>query len=377
MGDVPNIPPARRSPRQRWWTGLFLASLVALGSTLEAVRLQRRYAPPTAAQERTVGAVVALFGVAFGALALRATPRTARRVRGTKLELALILVATGGACAAAGAATDPAAGLAVNAAGGVSFGNLYYSAWASVGCGAGLLASFLRTERGLDVAGEVRARGPRFRLHAALIVATLIVMGSSAAIYDARCDGEDEEVDWQRSAFCRRAAFGVSAGCIGCVFSFAVVAMRLSCMERENGEVPPNQLVFTVECLSSLILVSFYGFGVAYITSEEGPGAPIGNLFYATWITFGLTFFVALSCFEEFRAAALVHALRAEHGSVVSEEGVDSFSLSERQNTSLDWPNEDMEVAVEPIRQEDNVSRDTGSSTRTPSGSIGEVQIQI
>lgn len=45
---------------------------------------------------------------------------------------------------------------------------------------------------------------------------------------------------------------------------------------------------------------------MAYLTSEEGPGAPLGNLYYSSWIAFCLYFYVAASCLEEIQAARAV-----------------------------------------------------------------------
>ena len=164
----------------------------------------------------------------------------------------------------------------------------------------------MRTERGLDVSNELLSRGRRFRSWVVLIVSALIVMGSSASAYDAQCDvGEDV----MPKKYCRRAALGVSVGCIGCVVSLAVVAMRLSCAstspreEDGGGGGKANRVIFTIEGVCSVVLFCTYGFAVAYLTSEKGPGAPLGNLYYSSWITFGITFFVATSCFEEFQSA--------------------------------------------------------------------------
>lgn len=301
-------------------------------------------------------------------------PRTSRLIMGTKLEMALIFVVSAFSCATVGTATNPATGMAINASGGISFGNLYYSSWASFGCGMGLLVSFMRTERGLDVSNEMISRGKRFRLHCLLIVTTVIVMGCSASSYDAKCD-RDDDFSFRSSKFCRRAAFGVSAGCVGCVFSLAVVAMRLSCTAHDNGGVSPNNIIFAVECVSSLILIFFYGFAVAYLTSEEGPGAPLGNLYYSTWITFGLTFFVALSCFEELQAAKLMYSLQTERDDDFNEnEGVDGSIVSDHHSKPVDWPDNEIEEAVEPNHQA-NGFREAAPSNGNRSGSVGEVQI--
>lgn len=311
-------------------------------------------------------------------------PETSRLLMGTKLELALIFIVSAFTCAAVGTATNPATGMAVNASGGVSFGNLYYSTWASFACGLALLMSFMRTERGLDVSSELKSRGKRFRYWVLLVVTTLIVMGSSASSYDAKCGDINNDEAFKPRKYCRRAAFGVSAGCIGCVGSLAVVAMRLSCTTKENNADEdsgnPNKIIFVGECISSLILLCFYCFAVAYLTSEEGPGAPLGNLYYSTWITFGLIFFVAASCFEEIQAAKAEYSLRNQRGAVMSEGEVSSINMSNHQIRLTDWPdNEQHHVPpVEPSRPQQNSVSQASSAVSVGSirsGSVGEVQV--
>ena len=369
-----NSPPMiRKSPRQLYWAGLFLSTLIALGSTFEAVRMQRYFSPPNSTQSWAVGSITFAFLLTFLCITLQLVPVTSPYLQGTKLELLLIFIVAAFTCAAVGSATNPASGMAVNASGGVSFGNLYYSTWGSFGFGVALLMSFMRTERGLDVEAELVMRGRRFRLWVILIITNLIVMGSSSMSYDAKC-GVGVEEQFRPTTFCRRAAFGVSAGCIGCVVSLAVVAMRLQCTKLDNPG-KSNKIIFVVECIASGILFCFYCFAVAYLTSEKGPGAPLGNLFYSTWITFGLTLFVAISCYEELQAAKKVYT-QNQHGGDASEG-----ELSSLRSGPADWgANDQNNLPVEPIIRQPPPVDNGFNQVPQPSprsGSVGEVQIEV
>lgn len=388
-----------RSPRQLWWVGLFLSSLVAMGSTFEAVRMQRYYDPiPNATQRWAVGSVTAVFLSTFVLIALQMVPHTSRILSGTKLELVLIVIVAAFACAAVGTATNPATGMAVNASGGVSFGNLYYSTWASFGCTLALLLSFVRTERGLDVSHELKARGRRFRFWVVLIVTSIIVMGSSASAYDAKCGDVTEELEYKPRKYCRRAAFGVSAGCVGCIGSLAVVAMRLTCSKQVNlddgSRGRSNKVIFAIECTTSLVLLCLYCFAVAYLTSEEGPGAPLGNLYYSTWITFGLVGLAAASCLGEVQAAKAEYKVRnrGQGGSVGMSHGdLSSINMSNHSRmgpSDADWPEDnnvnDFAPAMDPRGGTLNNSFRSQSQAGTAtsigsmrSGSVGEVQVDL
>ncbi|KAK1744460.1 hypothetical protein QTG54_004993 [Skeletonema marinoi] len=50
-----------KSPRRVWYCALFISSLIAMGSTFEAVKMQRRYTaptiPPTPTQQWSVASI--------------------------------------------------------------------------------------------------------------------------------------------------------------------------------------------------------------------------------------------------------------------------------------------------------------------------------
>ena len=91
-GKQEDAPPMRKSPRQIWWAGLFLCSLIAMGSTFEAVKLQRYYAPANGTHRWAVGCITTVFLLSFIALALLMIPKTNHILIGTKTELGLIFV---------------------------------------------------------------------------------------------------------------------------------------------------------------------------------------------------------------------------------------------------------------------------------------------
>ena len=302
--------------------------------------------------------------------------RATKYLHGTKLEIGLILILCGFTCSSVGTATNPASGMAVNASGGVSFGNLFYSTWASFISATGALLSFLRTERGFDVASELSSRGNRFRCWSVLIIVALIVMGSSASCYDAKCDEFYNDV--RPVKYCRRAAFGVSAGCIGCVASLAVVAMRLSCTTTTR-EGRANRTIFIIEGVLSVCLFCIFGFATAYLTSEKGPGAPIGNLYYSSWAAFALTFFVATSCFEEFQAAKNMILLGRQPTPESSEREAltsdASIAVSDHGTSYSNETNSVTDNAKTDDILEGQSSADLPAFSQRITGSVGEVQI--
>ena len=401
-----------------------------MGSTLEAVRMQRyRYALLHGGESTAyyssgqqhgwaVGSITSVFLLTLLSLASMSAPPPpsssssssasppsswwSRLLRplapGTKSELVLILAASSLSVASVVTATNPATGLAMNASGGIGFGNLYYSTWIVLVACLGLLVSYVRTERGIDLHGELASRGRRFRCWAALAAAGVVIMGSAASCYDARChynradegegDGGGDGGDGP-NAYCRRSAFGVAAGITGCAVGLAIVATRLACSTGSGGD---GRIVFVAECLSGLCLLILHCFAVAYLTGEEGPGAPLGNLYYSTWAAFGLALYVAASCLEEVRAAAGGGGGKGGRGDdggrrfgagadgSASDADVSSIAMSVRPSMDGFAPILSSEQRVDLRPGEDGPGGSTSSYANIGSirsGSVGEVQVGI
>lgn len=115
-------------------------------------------------------------------------------------------------------------------------------------------------------------------------------MGSSANFFDTMCGGGGGE----EKGKCSRAVFGIVLGALSTLASVGIVGMKIA-----TAKAP-----FLFEVGTAFLLVVLYGIGVAVITSQQGPGAPLGNLYYFTWGSFLAAFMILASCFEDYNAAA-------------------------------------------------------------------------
>ena len=372
------VPVRTRSPRALLWSVFFVFSLIAVGSVYEAVRYQRFYSHSSSEQTWAVGSSTAVFLLAFTAVTVQMIPAVNSGLIGSKLELGAIVGNLAFSSVSVGCATNPASGMAINSSGGISFGNLYYSTWACAVVGVMLLASYLRTERGFDVNSELHARGRRFRHWAVLALTSLVVMGSAASSHDAKCYDRDVKPE----PYCGRASYGVSAGCVGCVASLSIVAARLTCVKREGGEDGPNRALFTAEAVLGAVLLLVYCMAVAYLTSEEGPGAPIGNLFYASWLSIAFAAAALTSCLQEWQTAGAM--VRGESRDTPSHVGEDMVSLTASniggQPGSFADDVEGIPTQSQLERMSNELSGSTRNSVEPPSvftqpSSVGEVRI--
>lgn len=184
--------------------------------------------------------------------------------------------------------------------------NLYYFSWACFVTATILVVNYARHAYGLDMVSEVRNRGSRLSAWAALIATSLIVMGSSARILNSNCplasnsaqaavaQAESKESFFVSESYCPRTKFGVAVGCLGVFTACTIVACKLLL----------STVSYTLEFRVALVTALVNAFGVAYITSNAGPGSYIGNLYYFTWMSFLLSVYLVIECFHEMRAAA-------------------------------------------------------------------------
>ena len=164
--------------------------------------------------------------------------------------------------------------------------------------------------------GEVRNREDRVSLWAALIATALIVMGSSARVVDGNCNDDDFDNDFDNNKLCKRTRLGIAVGSISVILAVMVVLVK---MYLGTG-------ILVAEFGTSVVLAVMNAVGVAYITSNEGPGKAIGNAYYSSWASFLLAGYLVAECFGEFRGLN-----RSGQGSESSAEGngakVDDFPV--------------------------------------------------
>lgn len=206
---------------------------------------------------------------------------------GTKLEglICLILIAFWASTVAV--VTNPNNGLACESNGAVSNGNLYYFTWAGLFCSVILTTSFIKSVHHLDLNGEMRDRATRLRLWSSMTFCSLVSMGSSARYFDDNC----RYGAYVGPTFCRRSIFGITIGAISTILSLYVVAMK----------VMTRRTFFVVETVFAAGMVVVWSFGVALITAEAGPAHSLGNLYYFTWASFLVAFFLCSSLYKEYR----------------------------------------------------------------------------
>eukprot|EP00546_Thalassionema_frauenfeldii_P016555 CAMPEP_0178901956 /NCGR_PEP_ID=MMETSP0786-20121207/4331_1 /TAXON_ID=186022 /ORGANISM="Thalassionema frauenfeldii, Strain CCMP 1798" /LENGTH=309 /DNA_ID=CAMNT_0020573157 /DNA_START=75 /DNA_END=1001 /DNA_ORIENTATION=+ len=171
-------------------------------------------------------------------------------------------------------------GYAVNNLGFIENANAYFGAWA---CLASVM--FILGEIGETHFETSPWRAPKLSLWWILLIGTLAILMASVDIYIAApCSGTDTEL-------CAKTAVGIASGSIGLFFSLLTIGM-VSFVEEKYSRILETVLA------TLLLLISVINVGV--VTSSGGPGAKVGNLFFASWITFLMSLSLFGRCMKDF-----------------------------------------------------------------------------
>lgn len=294
--------PRGNSPRFQLWLAFFAFATIVMGSAVEVKNKE---------EETSSNSRWAVFCSSFSfattgvVTAMHLSSKFSHYVVGTKIEGVLTLVLAAFWSATVSVVANASNGLAIDPTSKentIVNGNLYYFSWAGFVTSILLLVSYLRSVFGVDVYGEVKNRANRLMLWAGFLACQMVVMGASANAQNAECTAFDDDTAYYDSrAFCGRTKFGIIVGAIGTVIALCVVAMKML------TQISP----LVIEGVLSLVLCVMNGFGVAYLTSPQGPGSAIGNLYYFTWLSWLCSFMLIASVYEDYQDA----------GNTNSEEG--------------------------------------------------------
>ncbi len=243
---------------------------------------------------------------------------------GTRYEAIITFICLAFAIILVAIITGPGHGLAVDDEGSIAFGNQYYFSWIL------LFTSFVITQHlvsamfGVNIVEGIRSRSKSFSYWMTLLFCSVVVMGSASEFHGRQCGGDNKS-----RSLCDRAAFGVSVGVIGVLFSGGIVWMKII-----HGLASP----FLIEVGICLWLCLLYLFEVGFVTDNKGPGAPLGNLYYFSWISFLLTIAILNACHEDYVEAQQPHQQVSQSempnlGQVNSDGTDDDVAIGDVENS--------------------------------------------
>jgi hypothetical protein len=180
---------------------------------------------------------------------------------------------------------------AVNGIGEIRMANLYYFSWASIIVSAVQMMSYAEPIVGY------KSREYMFVVWAAIVKVCMVILGASLHVWHGvseTCQGTlDEFEDEGDLRFCIRTKFAIVAALVGIVSGWTVLGSRiLGC------PIPTRFRIQTETCIS-VMLVLVFSVGVALITGIGGPGQSVGDLFYASWLSFLVSIGIFVACVDQ------------------------------------------------------------------------------
>eukprot|EP00986_Skeletonema_menzelii_P015571 scaffold12061_cov146-Skeletonema_menzelii.AAC.1 len=262
---------ASTSPRFGYWVAFFIFSTITLGATIEAQAHTDRLSPAAQSNQRyAVACATILFLLSIMVVILHTKPLLSSIILGTKIEGFIILVLITFWTALVAIVSDTRHGLATDSSGSIANGNLYYFSWAGLATGVALFTSFLRSTFGFDIGGELRSRAERLQQWVWAGMLGLVQMGSSARLFDNHCGDQSGlgEAEIGTITFCRRCQLGIG-----------------------------------IEMVLSGMIAGGQAGSVGFLTGQEGPAAPLNNLYYSTWGALAIGLVLVGSCVENWSTA--------------------------------------------------------------------------
>ena len=152
--------------------------------------------------------------------------------------------------------------LAVAAYVGFLNANIFFSAWAA------LIVAMILATRHFEL--MLKREDQKHLYHwVGFATAGIIMMSDTARFWRDDCKDVDDDKT------CNRTMFGFILGAISFVVGMSMAGLK----------VPLRLAQYT-----SMVFVMAWCFGVAYLTFDEGPGAGVGTIYFASWaaLLFGL-----------------------------------------------------------------------------------------
>jgi len=301
---------SNRSPRFTQWLAFLVFSTITLGSSIEATKKDVTFENINVNESSKKWAVACsaiTFGITLLVICMHLNPVTSLFIVGTKLEGILCVILVAFWAATVSTVTDDS-GIAMTSTGAVGNGNIYYFSWAGFVCSVTLLTSYLNGAFGVDVAGEIKSRSARLTTWSAHLAVAMVVMGSAASIYDRKCASGGVALS---GAYCNRDLYALILGCLSAFSSLLIIGLKIA----------TTAAPFMLEAGLAFTFLVCYGVEVALVTSPQGPGAPLGNLYYFSWGAFLSSFFLVTSIVEDFNSA------NASPSSEVNDEEVQDVQL--------------------------------------------------
>jgi hypothetical protein len=190
--------------------------------------------------------------------------------------------------------------------------NLFFSSWACFCCCLWLVGSLAKEVVGFNIVENTPAKKAKIY---GLVASSLVVMGSSIRVFRSfQCSN----IAMTSVQVCRQSKFAISIGVIG--FFVALAWTYVAHINLEHIQY---------EFYGSSALLIMWVFGLAFITFGDGPGASVGNLYFATWISLVLVIFLFADSLRAYFGGQIPGIPQNSTGQQTHETTVPEFSMDD------------------------------------------------
>ncbi|KAG7361177.1 hypothetical protein IV203_036277 [Nitzschia inconspicua] len=191
---------------------------------------------------------------------------------------------------------------AVNEIGEIQMANLYYFSWGSIIVAGMQMASYAKPILGHHDESDL------FVLWAANIKVCMVTLGASLHIWhtiSSSCAATDVEdtLEELSETFCGRTKLGIAVALTG------ILSGWLCTISRVLGCPITKRYTTRVETFLSVFLIIVYGAGVALLTGMGGPGQSVGDLFYASWLSFVVSVAIFVTSIDQLQKQEIAESV--------------------------------------------------------------------
>mmetsp|Transcript_6910 Transcript_6910/g.10082 ORF Transcript_6910/g.10082 Transcript_6910/m.10082 type:complete len:473 (+) Transcript_6910:112-1530(+) len=276
----------QRSPRFVYWFAFFVISVIVSGTAIETTDSVHPNQKSISNQKYAVACGVTSFILSLIAVMMHTSPITSIFFVNTKVEAGALALFSFLWCILVTIVTDAGNGLAVDREGAVVHGNLYYSSWVGLACIVHLCFKYAKEVHYVHINEELSLRSERVGYWIFYVLCSMVLLVSGANVYDYNCLEPIDRKDGGQ--FCTRTILVMSNAALGSASGIVMVGMKLA-----TGMAP-----WCVEMVISIILFILNSFALGLVTSEDGPGSKVGNIFYFCWICLVVSFLLLSVTYE-------------------------------------------------------------------------------
>jgi hypothetical protein len=185
---------------------------------------------------------------------------------------------------------------AVNSVGEIVIANLYFYSWAGILSAGLLMMSYVRA------LFKIKHTDYMSIVWVAICKVCFVILGAALHVWHTIADNCDlDEITSGAVTFCSRTVLAIVVSLAGMLVGGLVVLGRILVMLCGGcGCIGPRTQAH-VEMIVSMFLVLLFSATVALVTGIGGPGQSVGDLFFSTWLSFGVALGIFVQCEAQVR----------------------------------------------------------------------------